>query len=137
MIFTGSRLPLVAGSISAACSVAAGAFGAHVLSDALEPQILDVFETAARYQMYHALGMIAAGLAGSSVADKRRALFASAGKWFLAGTLLFSGSLYALVLTEMKWLGAVTPFGGVSYIAGWLLFAYAVIRRNTHAGGGS
>ena len=131
MVFEGSRFPLAAGGISAALAVVAGAFGAHALRDSLDPRMAEAFETAARYQMYHALALIAVGLAGTHAIQKRRALFITAGNWFLGGTLLFSGSLYLMVLTGQKWLGTITPFGGVSFIAGWVLFTYAVVRRNS------
>jgi uncharacterized membrane protein YgdD (TMEM256/DUF423 family) len=119
------RLFLAMGALSAAISVAAGAFGAHALKARLTPDLLAVFETGARYEMYHALGLLAAGLA---LARSPGAAAAWAGWLFLAGTLLFSGSLYALALTGVRALGAVTPFGGVAFIAGWIALAIAALR---------
>ena len=101
-------------------AVAAGAFGAHGLRARLSPESLAIFETAARYQMYHALGLIAAGWAAARWPG---ALPHWAGWLFLAGTVLFSGSLYALALTGTRWLGAITPLGGVAFLAGWLCLA--------------
>lgn len=119
------RIFLVAGALSAAISVAAGAFGAHALKARLPAELLAVFETGARYQMYHAVGLaLAAWVASRSPG----AAAAWAGWLFLAGTVLFSGSLYALALTGVRTLGAVTPFGGVAFIAGWIALALAALR---------
>lgn len=111
------RLFFVLGALSAFCSVAAGAFGAHALRERLTPQYLAVFETAARYQMYHGLALLAVGWAASRWPGT---LTQWAGWLFVAGTVLFSGSLYALALTGVRWLGAITPLGGVAFLAGWL-----------------
>ena len=116
------RLFLVLGALSACVSVAAGAFGAHALRVRLAPDMLAVFETGARYQMFHALGLVAVALA---VPRWPGALTVWAGWLFVAGTVLFSGSLYALALSGVRALGAVTPFGGVAFLAGWLVLAYA------------
>jgi uncharacterized membrane protein YgdD (TMEM256/DUF423 family) len=115
----------VLGALSGAISVAAGAFGAHALKARLAPDLLAVFETAARYQMFHALGLLAAAWAAGRFAGGGAAW---AGWLFVAGTVLFSGSLYALALTGVRWLGAVTPFGGVALIAGWIALAWAAVR---------
>ncbi len=121
------RFFLAAGAISAAISVAAGAFGAHALRARLAPDLLEVFKTGAQYQMYHALALLAAGW----VAARSPGLaVAWAGALFLAGTLLFSGSLYALALSGVRVLGAVTPFGGVAFIAGWIALAIAATSRS-------
>lgn len=127
------------GGISGGFAVAAGAFGAHGLKSAVSPQALAVFETAARYHMYHAVAIIAVFL----VACARPSRVAPLAGWcFLLGTILFSGSLYAMALSDMAWrfLGAVTPFGGLFMIAGWILFAVAATgapatsgRRDTSA----
>ncbi|MGE5927001.1 MAG: DUF423 domain-containing protein [Gemmatimonadota bacterium] len=108
------------GALSAAVAVAAGAFAAHALRARLTPDLLQVFETGARYQMYHALGLLAVAWAAarSDAAGPR-----SAGWLFVLGTLLFSGSLYLLALTGTRWLGAITPLGGVAWIAGWCILA--------------
>ncbi len=104
----------------------AGAFGAHALRARLDPALLQVFETAARYQLFHGLALVATGL----VAERRAGrLVAAAAVCFVAGTLLFSGSLYALALSGTRAWGAVTPFGGLALIAGWLCLAAATWSR--------
>jgi len=116
---------LTIGALSACIAVAAGAFGAHALREAVTPDRLEVWETAARYQMYHALGLlVVAYLAGQKSAGPARV----SGWLFLAGTILFSGSLYALTLTGVTWLGAITPLGGVAFLAGWGVLAWGVWR---------
>ena len=111
------RIFLLLGALSALLAVAAGAFGAHALKGRLSLDMLAVFETGARYQMYHALGLIAvAWLHGRWPG----VLSAAAGWLFVAGILLFSGSLYLLALSGQRWLGAITPLGGVAFMAGWL-----------------
>ena len=119
------RLFFLLGSLSALVGVAAGAFGAHALRARLAPDLLAVFETAARYQMYHALALLAVAWA---VGRWPGPLPAWAGWLFVAGTLLFSGSLYALALSGVRWLGAITPLGGVCFLAGWLCLALAARR---------
>jgi uncharacterized membrane protein YgdD (TMEM256/DUF423 family) len=117
-----------AGSVLAGLAVAAGAFGAHALSDSLTTERQSTFETAVRYQMYHALALIAVSWAISRWAEDTELL--NLGGWlFVAGIVLFSGSLYLLALTGVRWLGAVAPVGGVAFIAGWLALAIAVMRR--------
>jgi uncharacterized membrane protein YgdD (TMEM256/DUF423 family) len=115
----------VMGAVSAFLAVAAGAFGAHALRGRLTPEALTIFETAARYQMYHALGLVAVGWA---VARWPASPASWAGWLFVAGTVLFSGSLYALALSGMRWLGGITPIGGVAFLVGWLILAYAATR---------
>ncbi len=110
------RLFLALGAGSAFVSVAAGAFGAHALRARLPADRLTVFETAARYQMYHALALLAVAWA---VTRWPLPTLRWAGWLFLAGTILFSGSLYLLSLTGHRWLGAVTPLGGAAFLAGW------------------
>ena len=119
------RLFFAFGALSAGMAVAAGAFGAHSLRTRVEPRLLDVFETAARYQMYHALALLAVAWAYTRWPG---ALVVSSGWLFVAGTLLFSGSLYLMTFTGIRWLGAVTPFGGVCWIVAWALLALAVRR---------
>ncbi len=109
------------GALNSLFSVAAGAFGAHALRERLEPRALEIFETGARYQMYHALGMILCGLVAARSAT-------TAGWVMQAGIVLFSGSLYALSLTGIKGLGAITPIGGVAFLAGWALLAWSAWR---------
>jgi uncharacterized membrane protein YgdD (TMEM256/DUF423 family) len=114
------RLFFSFGAWSALLSVGAGAFGAHALRSRLSPDYLAVFETAARYQMYHALGLLAVAWA---VSRWPGGMAQWAGWLFVLGTVLFSGSLYALALTGARWLGAVTPLGGVAFLLGWLCLA--------------
>lgn len=108
------------GAILALIAVGAGAFGAHGLRARLDPAMLSVFETGVRYQMYHALGLLA--VAGACAWRGNR-LAVAAGACFVVGILLFSGSLYLLALTGVRGLGMITPFGGVAFLAGWALLA--------------
>ena len=106
------------GAVSAGIAVAFGAFGAHALRMMVTPEMLAVFETGVRYQMYHALALVAIGLGFARLQGRT----AAAAAWlFVAGTVLFSGSLYTLTLTGTRWWGAVTPLGGVAFLAGWAL----------------
>ena len=115
----------VLGSSLAALGVALGAFGAHGLKARVGPELLETWETAARYQLVHALALLATAWAASRWPGP---VVSAAGWLFLAGVLLFSGSLYALVLTGVRALGAVTPLGGLCFIAGWLALALAAWR---------
>jgi len=117
------RLIATVGALSAFTAVAAGAFGAHALRTRLSAEMLAVFEVAARYQMYHALALIACAWA----ATRWPGPLVTASAWlFVVGTVLFCGSLYMLSLTGIRWLGAVTPVGGLALLAGWLTLAAAV-----------
>jgi uncharacterized membrane protein YgdD (TMEM256/DUF423 family) len=116
------------GAISAGLGVAAGAFGAHGLKTRLSAEMLTVFETGVRYQLYHAFGLIAVAWA---LARWPGNLMATSGWLFVAGTILFSGSLYLLSLTGQRWLGAITPLGGLAFIAGWLCLA-SVLWKGQH-----
>ncbi len=117
------RLFLTIGALSAAISVAAGAFGSHGLRGKLEPRLLEVFETAARYQMYHALALFAVAW----VASRWPGTMTTASGWlFVAGTVLFSGSLYGYTLSGARGLAMITPLGGVCFILGWICLALAV-----------
>jgi uncharacterized membrane protein YgdD (TMEM256/DUF423 family) len=118
------RFFFVAGALFAGLAVAAGAFGAHGLEGRVSPDRLQTFRTAVSYQMYHALGLLVIGWAA---AQGWGPTVHSAGYCFVAGILVFSGSLYLLVLTDTSWLGAITPIGGVAFIAGWLLLAWSVL----------
>lgn len=120
------RLFFVVGCLSAAVAVTLGAFGAHGLRGRLVPDMLMTFEIGVRYQTYHALGLLAVGLALSRWPSSALAL---AGWLFIAGTVVFSGSLYVLALSGQRWLGAVTPVGGAAFIAGWIVLAWAVWAR--------
>jgi uncharacterized membrane protein YgdD (TMEM256/DUF423 family) len=111
------------GAASALIAVSAGAFGAHALRARLSPDLLAVFETAARYQMYHALALCIVGLLAGRAAR-------AAGWLFVAGTVVFSGSLYLMALTGERWLGAVTPVGGAAFIAGWGWLALGAMREH-------
>jgi uncharacterized membrane protein YgdD (TMEM256/DUF423 family) len=121
------KLFLLAGSLSGALSVMIGAFGAHALKASLtENGRLDVFETAVKYQLYHSLALLALGILILLKFESK--LMDYAGYSFMAGILIFSGSLYILCLTNVgKW-GAVTPIGGVLLIAGWLLLFTAILN---------
>jgi len=117
------RLFAVMGAASALLAVAAGAFGAHALRARLAPDLLAVFETAVRYQMYHALALLFVAWAATHwpLAPVR-----AAGWLFVVGTVVFSGSLYLLALTGVRGFGAVTPLGGLAFLAGWLALAVGV-----------
>lgn len=116
-----SRLFCIIGASFAGLAVAAGAFGAHALADLIAADRLQTYETAARYQMYHSLAVLLLGI----WMERREARRLYAAGWcFVAGMFLFSGSLYALVLTDTRWLGAITPFGGVAFLTGWGLVVW-------------
>ena len=121
-----SRTFAVCGAVSALVAVLAGAFGAHMLRARLPDNQLAAFETGARYQMYHALALFLVAWAATQWPTQ---LVRVSGWLFVAGTLLFSGSLYVLALTGVTWWGAVTPVGGVLLIAGWAALALGVWRR--------
>lgn len=120
-----ARLFLVLGSLSALTAVALGAFGAHGLKARLSADMLEVFETAVRYHMYHAFALIAVAWIMTHWPQSQVHL---AGWLFIAGTVVFSGSLYLLSVTGVRWWGAVTPFGGVMFLIGWLWLAWSVWR---------
>jgi len=113
---------ITVGAILAFLAVACGAFGAHALKDVLTPHMLTVYHTAADYQMWHAIGLILIGLLLQQRPSKA---LRKAGWLMLTGTVIFSGSLYALSLSGIKILGAITPVGGALLLAAWLVFAYA------------
>jgi len=110
------------GSVSAGLAVALGAFAAHGLRSRISPEALQTFETGARYHMYHALALLAVAWAAARWPG---GAVTAAGWLFVAGTLLFSGSLYLLAVTGVRVLGAITPFGGLAFILGWLALAWA------------
>jgi uncharacterized membrane protein YgdD (TMEM256/DUF423 family) len=112
------RIFLAIAAILAGLAVAAGAFASHALRDKLSDRALEIFETASRYQMYHALALLLVAVLLAQVAVPST-LLNTAGYAFLAGIVLFSGSLYALSLSGVKWLGAITPLGGVAFLIGW------------------
>ena len=113
------------GSLMAMLAVLLGAFGAHALRARLSPADLAIFETGVRYQMYHALALLAVAWAVSRWPSSATT---AAGWLFVVGIVVFSGSLYVLVLTGQRWLGAVTPFGGLAMVCGWACLAWAVFR---------
>lgn len=119
-----TRIFIAAAGVFGGLSVAGGAFASHALKDQLTDRALAIFETGARYQMYHALALLLVALLLSR-AQESQVFFAVAGWAFIAGNIIFSGSLYTLSLTNIKWLGAITPLGGVSYILGWGCLAVA------------
>lgn len=120
-----TRTFFVLGAVLGALAVAMGAFGAHALQNRLDPESLDIYHTAARYQIYHALALLAAAWA----ADRWPGSAAHAAGWlFLAGTILFCGALYLLAFGAPRWLGAVAPLGGLGFIAGWVMLAVAAWR---------
>lgn len=108
------------GALICGLAVAAGAFGAHALKDTFDAKALGIFETAARYQFYHGLALIALGVFAKVFDVNARVPFIA----FVVGVILFSGSLYALVMSGVRVLGAVTPFGGVAFLVGWCAFAW-------------
>ena len=112
--------------ILAGIAVATGAFAAHALKSKLSENALEIFETGARYQMYHALGLLLIGIL-LLLAPSGQTWITVAGFAFLAGIVLFSGSLYGLSLTGMKWLGPITPLGGVAFMVGWGCLAIAAL----------
>lgn len=121
------RLFFIAGSLSAFLAVALGAFAAHGLKTKLPAEMFNIFEVGVRYHMYHALALLAVAWAstrwpGGSIT--------AAGWLFLAGTIIFSGSLYLLSLSGMRWLGAITPIGGLAFLLGWLFLAWGILHAN-------
>ena len=116
------------GAVLAALGVALGAFGAHGLKSRVDAEMLTVFETGVRYQLIHALGLLAVGWAASRWPGP---LVNAAGSPFVGGVVIFSGSLYVMTLTGARWLGAVTPLGGLAFILGWVALALAAFRGGT------
>lgn len=120
-----------AGAVVLALAVMMGAFGAHALRDLLPPERLVIWETANRYHFYHGFALFLVeilalvGFAGQPVPK----VLSASGFLFLLGLVLFSGSLYLLAYTGLRWLGAITPLGGTAWIIGWLVLAYGLIRR--------
>lgn len=115
---------LMIGSIAMALAVALGAFGAHGLKKILTKEMLDIFETGVRYHFYHAIGLLVVGLITHYLPDS--ALLKWSGWLMASGILIFSGSLYILAMTGIRWLGAITPIGGLCFIASWILLTIAL-----------
>ncbi len=136
MIDAGRRI-VVIGAISAGLAVAGGAFGAHALEERVPADMLANYETGVRYHFYHSLGLLAVGLlalrrqdggireAGEPAGASPRLRWSAV--CMLTGIVLFSGSLYTMALTGLRWLGAVTPIGGIAFLAGWVLLAAAAL----------
>ncbi len=123
------KLFAVMGAVLAGIAVATGAFGAHGLEGRVDARAIEVWETAARYQMYHALALFAVAWLGQHV---QHTAVNVAGIAFIAGVVIFSGSLYALALSGVKVLGAVTPIGGLAFLIGWGALAYAATAFPTN-----
>ena len=121
-----AKLFVILGALAAALGVALGAFGAHALKARLSAEMLAVWQTAVQYHLWHALGLIAIGLLAQHLPASGPVRLA--GWLMLAGIALFSGSLYLLAVSGVRWLGAITPFGGACLIAAWLVLAYAALR---------
>lgn len=118
------------GAFSALTGIGLGAFGAHGLKAILSPEMLAIYQTGVTYQMWHALGLILIALLRQQAPDSR--LLVWAGGLMFVGILLFSGSLYLLVLLDLKWLGMITPIGGVSFLTAWLLIALFAVKKPHH-----
>ena len=121
-----ARLLLASGAAAALLAVALGAFGAHALRSRLSPEMLVVWHTGIEYHVFHALGLLAVGIVAIQLPGS--ALLRWSGWLMLAGIVLFSGSLYLLALSGERWLGAVTPVGGILFLAAWALFVTAAVK---------
>jgi uncharacterized membrane protein YgdD (TMEM256/DUF423 family) len=121
------RTFFILGALFAGLGVALGAFGAHALRDRLPADLLAIFETGVRYQVYHALALFAVVVAIMRWPGNNLPVIA--GWLFVVGILIFSGSLYALAISGTRWLGAITPLGGVAFLAGWVLLIVAAWRQ--------
>ena len=119
------RFFFTAGAIAAFIGVALGAFGAHSLKTKISPDMLNIFEIGVRYQMYHALSLLGVAWAITRWPDIN---FTTAGWCFIAGIAIFSGSLYLLSFTGARWLGAITPIGGLAFLAGWAILMWSLNR---------
>ena len=126
MLPTTAKLFLLLGTLAAVLGVVLGAFGAHALRAKVGPDLLAVWHTAVQYQIWHALGLLLIGLTAMHLPESGPLRWA--GGLMVLGIVLFSGSLYGLVLAGTRGLGVVTPFGGAAFIAGWLAYAWAVAR---------
>ncbi|QIA62680.1 DUF423 domain-containing protein [Vibrio astriarenae] len=130
-----SSLLLAIGGALCGLGVMLGAFAAHGLKAVLSPYLLDVFQTGVMYQFIHGIGILLCAVVMNqrSMADKGKKHFSRAAICFIIGTLCFSGSLYALALTGIKWFGPITPLGGLLFIIGWGLFVFAALQyQSTH-----
>lgn len=119
------RVFFVLGALSAFIGVAAGAFGTHSLKSRMSAEMLSVFEVGVRYQMYHAFALIVAALLQ---AKQPSSVVTTSGWFFVFGTIFFSGSLYLLSVSGVRWFGVITPLGGLAFLAGWVCMAWGVCR---------
>jgi uncharacterized membrane protein YgdD (TMEM256/DUF423 family) len=122
-----SKYFIFLGSVNAFLAVGLGAFGAHGLKSRITPDLLDVYQTGVHYHMFHALGLILVGVIAHWLSNSN--LVAWSGGLILSGIIIFSGSLYILSLTGIRTFGAITPVGGVAFLAGWILLAYASLKN--------
>lgn len=123
-----TKFLLSAGALLAMLAVLFGAFGAHALESQLNAEMMEIFNTGARYHFYHALGLLFLGVASHFLPETGWLRWS--GYLMLAGVIIFSGSLYLLSLTEIRWLGAITPVGGTALIISWALFVVAVFQKS-------
>jgi uncharacterized membrane protein YgdD (TMEM256/DUF423 family) len=121
-----AKLFLVLGSVNAALVVLLGAFGAHALKARLAPEMMAIYHTAIQYHLFHALGLLVIGLLALWLPAS--AYLRWAGWFMLAGIVLFCGSLYLLSLSGVRWLGAITPLGGIAFVVAWALFCLGVLK---------
>lgn len=121
-----STLFLVSGCLNAGLAVVLGAFGAHALKTRLSTEMMAIYQTGIQYHFYHAIGLIMIGVIALYLPQS--ALLKWSGYTMFLGIILFSGSLYILSLTGIKWLGAITPLGGTAFIASWLMLATAIAK---------
>ena len=121
-----AKLFMVLGALNAFLSVLFGAFGAHALKTRLSVEMMSVYHTGNQYHFYHALGLLLVGVIATQLPES--ALLRSSGWLMQAGIVLFSGSLYVLAISGVRWLGAITPIGGLAFLTAWLLLAMAVWR---------
>lgn len=121
-----AKLFLSIGSFSGALAVMLGAFGAHGLKEKLTAEMMAIYKTSGEYHFYHTLALLAVGLIALHIPSR---MLTASGWAFTTGILIFSGSLYVLSTSGIKWLGAITPIGGLCFIAGWLLLAVAVLKN--------
>ena len=121
-----AKLFLILGSFNAALVVLLGAFGAHALKARLSTEMLAVYQTGVHYHLFHALGLLAVGLVATQITDSSYLRWS--GWLMLVGIILFSGSLYLLSVSGLRWLGMITPVGGISFIIAWILFVVSIVK---------
>jgi len=121
-----ARTFLITGAVFMTLAVSFGAFGAHIVREMLTPDRFEVYQTAVQYHFFHSLGLLILGVAAYQLPESK--LLRWSGGLLSAGIVIFSGSLYLLTLTDTGWFGAITPIGGLAFIAGWIFFGLAVYR---------